>query len=170
MKSSLRILLFLLFVPALCMSGALFASDKRPILGFTELSASGIDAYDATIVSQQLRKLIDSIGVYKTLEFSDIQLRLASQNIVAQVKDVNAAIIAGQILGTDFFGIGSIDQIGKKTYAISMQIIEVRSGRSIINTAEFYKGNFKNFQKIMVPLFAQKICGINIEEKPSRKK
>jgi len=169
MKRVKDLLLFSLLCTALALPPHLFAADKVPLLGFTELSASGIDKYDATIVSQQLRKLIDAAGVYKTLEFSDIEVRLTSQNIVPEVRDVNAAIIAGQILGTEFFAIGSIDKIGK-AYSISMQIVEVRSGRSIRNTSEFYKGNFQNFQKLIVPLFAQKISGIEVETKRSRKK
>ena len=95
-------------------------------------------------------------------------MRLSEQNIAPQVNDAQAAIIAGQILGADFFGVGSVDKIGK-SYAVSMQIVEVRSGRVIKNQSEFYKGNFKKFQKLVIPYFAKKLCGIPVDEKPPKK-
>jgi hypothetical protein len=140
----------------------------KPILGFTSLESSGVDKYDATIIGQQLRKEIASVGIYQTLELSDISLRLAEQNIPGRCADVRSAIAAGQILGADFFGIGSVDRIGK-TYAISMQIVEVHTGRIILNVSEFYKGKLKKFSEKIIPLFAQEISGIVVEKKNNRK-
>lgn len=134
--------------------------DKHPTLGFTPFESSGIDKYDASIMNSIISKSFESAGIYKTLEPSDIALRLAEQNLPPTCSDVQCAIIAGQILGTDFFGIGSIGRIGK-TYTISIQIIEIRSGRTIRNVSEFYKGNKKNFEEEIIPYFARKASGIN---------
>ena len=57
------------------------AGSKADVFGFTILRASGIDTYDAKVYSQILRGEIDKLGVYRTLEFSDITLRLAEQEL-----------------------------------------------------------------------------------------
>jgi hypothetical protein len=141
-----------------------FAADKRPVLGFTMLESSGIDKYDAEVISQLLRNEIGRWGIYRTLELSDISLRLAEQNISDRCSNVLCAIAAGQILGADYFGLGSIDKIGK-TFAISMQIVEVSSGRIVRNVSEFYPGKYNNFIKKVIPVFAQEISGFSVKKK-----
>jgi len=167
MNRSIGIIVLLLVAWALFTQQAPVSADKKPVLAFTPLEPGGVDKYDAGVVSQQLRKEIDAAGVYKTVEFSEIELRLAEQNLPPRCADVQTAVMIGQILGADFVGIGSIDRIGK-SYAISMQIVEVRSGRIINNTSEFYKGNFRKFQTIIVPYFARKMSGLPVDE-PKKK-
>lgn len=151
-----------ILLPVLLMtlfSSATFSYAKKPVFGFTHLESSGFDKYDASIIGQSLRNEINSLGVYQVLEFSEISLRLAEQNLPLRCNDVQCAIIAGQILGAEFFGIASIDKIGK-TIAMSMQVVEVRSGRIILNYSEFYKGSQKKFVHTIIPHFARKICGL----------
>lgn len=149
-------------IPVLLMtifSAATFSYGKKPVFGFTHLESSGFDKYDAAIIGQHLRNEINALGVYHVLEFSEISLRLAEQNLPLRCNDVQCVIMTGQILGADFFGIASIDKIGK-TIAMSMQVVEVRSGRIILNYSEFYKGSKKKFESTVVPHFARKICGL----------
>lgn len=157
------VLIFTLFM-LLGHECSIVAEGKRLVLGFTLLESSGIDKYDAEVLSRQVRKEIEAAGVYRTIEFSEISLRLAEQNLPGRCADVQCAIVAGQLLGADFFAIGSIDKIGK-TYAISMQLVEVRSGRIVRNVSEFYKGKLRKFEKNIIPLFARKISGLSVEEK-----
>ncbi|MBN1578018.1 MAG: hypothetical protein JW913_15770 [Chitinispirillaceae bacterium] len=114
-----------------------------------------------------LRKAIDNAGVYKTLEFSDVTMRLAEQGLPNSCPDAHSSIVAGQILGTDYFGFGTIGSVGK-AFLISMQIVEVRTGRIIRDISEFHKGKKKAFEKKVIPRFAQKLSGI--EKKNGQKK
>ena len=139
--------------------------SKVPIFGFTVLQAYGIDRYDAKVFSQILRTEINKLGVYQTLEFSEITIRLAEQNLPNSCGDPQCAIIVGQIMGADCFGFGTIGKIGK-AYVISMQIVEVRTGKIIRDVSEFYKGKKKRFITKIIPHFAQQICGIT----PSKKR
>lgn len=131
----------------------------RKSFGFTTLKANGIDEYDATIFSQSLRKAIEQVGVYSTLEFSDITIRLAEQNLPNTCFDAHCSVVAGQILGADYFGFGSIGKVGK-VYTLSMQVVEVRSGRIIRDISEFFKGKRAVFEAKAIPRFAYRICGI----------
>ncbi len=140
------------------------AETKARSLGFTVLSAEGIDPYDAKIYSQLLRKGIDQAGVYSTLEFTEIRMRLAEQNLPDNCTDVTSAVIAGQILDVDFFGFGTVGKIGK-TYTISMQVIDVRSGRIIKDVSKFHKGGRSGFEKEAIPLFAYELSGREMKKK-----
>lgn len=168
---SLKIIQLLLCSILLCICSPIttFSADTRPLLGFTTFTAHSIDQYDAKVVSQQLRAEIEKAGTYKTIPFSAISQRLAEQNLPEQCSDVQSAVIAGQILGSDYFAIGSLDKIGK-SIAVSIQIVEVRSGRVVNTISEFYKGNFKKFRKNLIPIFALEISGIEVDEKKKRKK
>jgi hypothetical protein len=148
---------------------SLNAGDTLPkSFGFTTLKPSGIDSYEATILSQLLRKEVEKTGIYSTLEFSDITIRLTEQNIPNTCFDVCCAVAAGQILGVDFFGFGTIGKVGK-AYTLSMQVVEVRSGRIIQDSSEFFKGKKADFEQKVIPLFAKRISGIKVEEKSRRR-
>jgi len=142
-----------------------------PTLGFTVLEASGIDPYDAKVYSQKIRKAIDDAGVYKTLEFSDITMRLAEQELPNSCPDAHSSIVAGQILGAEYFGFGTIGRIGK-TYTISMQVVEVRTGRIVSDISEFHNGKQIMFEEKVIPRFARKLSGIETknETKNGKKK
>jgi hypothetical protein len=135
--------------------------------GFTVLQANGMDESDANVYSQLLRKAIDDIGIYATLEFTDITLRLAEQNLPNSCVDPQCAIVAGQILGAHCFGFGTIGMVGK-TFTISMQVVEVRTGKIIRDISEFYEGKRKGFINKIIPRFARRLSGI--EKKGKRKK
>jgi hypothetical protein len=135
----------------------------KETLGFTALKPSGIDSYDATVFSQILRSAVHKAGVYSTLEFSDITMRLAEQNLPDKCHEAQCAIVSGQLLGTDFFGFGSVGKIGK-AYTISMQIVDVRTGRITSDLTEFYRVKKSEFETKCIPIFAQKLCGIEIED------
>ena len=148
---------------------SLFAEGKRQrTFGFTPLEASGIDTYDANVFSQQLRNEIDKAGVYATLEFSDVSIRLAEQNLPPICSDAHCSIVAGQILGVEFFGFGTIGKVGK-VYTLSMQVVEVRTGRIVRDISEFFKGNKNAFKIKAIPEFAMKISGIEVEKKSKRR-
>ena len=147
---------------------SIVSGQPKQTLGFTILKASGIDPYDAKVYSQFLRTAVNKVGVYSVLEFSDISMRLAEQGMPDMCHEAQCAVVLGQILGTEFFGYGSIGKIGK-TFIISMQILEVRTGRIIRDITEFYKGNTSGFQKKSIPLFAQRLCGIEVIDKKRKK-
>jgi len=137
---------------------------KQPTFAFTELEPSGIDQYDAKVYSQIIRYSIANLNIYSTLEFSDVSIRLAEQDMENSCKTTRCAIIAGQLLGVDFFGYGTIGKIGK-TYTVSMQIVDVHTGKIVRNVSEFYKGKKKKFKREVLSLFAYQVCGIEPEKK-----
>ncbi len=128
-------------------------------LAFTPLAASGIDEYDVKVFNEQLRDEIEMLGVYSTLEFSEVQTRLAEQNLPNACSDLNCAVIAGQLIGVEYFGYGSIGKVGK-AYTLSMQIIEVRTGRVIRDVSEFFKGRKSVFKRKILPELAARACGV----------
>lgn len=138
---------------------------KQPTFAFTELEASGIDQYDAKVYSQIIRWLIVNLDVYSTLDFSDVSLRLAQQDMENSCKTTQCAIIAGQLLGVDLFGYGTVGKIGK-TFTVSMQVVDVRTGKIVRNVSEFYKGKKKKFKSEVLSLFAHQVCGVE----PANKK
>lgn len=140
------------------------APPVKPTFGFTVLKANGIDPYDATVYSQILRNTMDDAGVYQCLELSDISMRLTEQGLPDQCTDAHCAIAAGQILGVDFFGFGTIGIVGK-AFLISMQIVEVRTGRIIRDLSEFHKGKKGEFMEKVIPRFAWRLSGIEKEKK-----
>ncbi|MCX7726140.1 MAG: hypothetical protein N2053_04765 [Chitinispirillaceae bacterium] len=142
---------------------------RKPMLGFTILKANGIDATEAEFFSKILLEKIKETGVYTTIDFSELTLRLSEQGFADTCNDAQCAIIAGQVVGSDFFGFGSIGMIGK-SYIISMQLVEVRTGKIVRDVSEFYKGKRKDFEEKIIPLFALKLCGIYIEEKGKKKR
>ena len=135
----------------------------RKSFGFTQLAASGIDADDAAMLSLELRNQIEKIGLYSILEFSEIQTLLADQDLPDICSDLHCAVVTGQLLGVEYFGFGSIGKVGK-TYTISMQLVDVRSGRIIRDITEFFKGNQSAFRKKVIPRFAYKICGLEYKK------
>lgn len=135
------------------------APPAKPTFGFTVLEADGIERYDATVYSQILRREIDNAGVYQCLEFSDMSTRLNEQGLSDRCTDAHCAIAVGQILGADFFGFGTIGSVGK-AFIISMQIVEVRTGRIIRDISEFHKGKKAEFEQKVIPRFAWRLCGI----------
>lgn len=137
---------------------------KMRSLGFTILNPNGVDPYDAKVFSQALRKAIDDAGVYTTLEFSDISIRLAEQNLPNSCNDPQCAIIAGQLLGVDCFGFGTVGKVGK-AFTISMQVVEIRTGKIVGDHSEFYRGKQKAFVQKLIPLFAREISGIRTNRK-----
>ena len=137
---------------------------QRESFGFTPLTASGIDEYDATVFNQQLRNEIEMIGLYSILEFSEIQTRLAEQNLPNSCSDLHCAVVAGQLLGVEYFGFGSIGKVGK-TYTVSMQVVEVRTGRVVRDISEFFKGRRSAFREKVIPRFAHRICGLEYDKK-----
>jgi hypothetical protein len=134
------------------------APPAKPTFGFTILEANGIEQYDATVYSQILRNAIDNTGVYQCLEFSDMSMRLNEQGLPDRCTDAHCAIAAGQILGADFFGFGTIGSVGK-AFIISMQIVEVRTGRIIRDISEFHKGKKAEFEQKVIPRFAWRLSG-----------
>ena len=158
----LRILLFsIAFLMVMSVSAE---NNIRKSFGFTPLAASGIDEKEATTYNQQLRNEIEKIGLYSILEFSEIQTRLAEQGLPNYCSDLHCAVVAGQLLGAEYFGFGSIGKVGK-TYTISMQLVEVRSGRIIRDLSEFFKGKQSAFRQKIIPRFAHKICGLEYKKK-----
>lgn len=169
MKSSCVQYRFLQYIVLLfVVYSSVVSGQPKQTLGFTVLKASGIDTYDAKVYSQFLRSAVNQVGVYSVLEFSDISMRLAEQNMPDMCHEAQCAVVLGQILGTEFFGYGSIGKIGK-TFTVSMQILEVRTGRIVQDITEFYKGNASGFQKKSIPLFAQRLSGIEVVDKKRKK-
>ncbi|MBN1759548.1 MAG: hypothetical protein JW863_14570 [Chitinispirillaceae bacterium] len=158
LQVSLHCIVFLLVM-------SVHADDmSRKSFGFTPLTASGIDDYEATVFNQQLRNEIEKIGLYSILEFSEIQTRLAEQGLPNSCSDLHCAVVAGQLLGVEYFGFGSIGKVGK-TYIMSMQLVEVRTGRIIRDLSEFFKGKRSAFRQKIIPRFATRICGLEYEKK-----
>jgi hypothetical protein len=141
--------------------------QKQRTFGFTELEPSGVDRYDAKVYSQILRWSIANLNVYSTLEFSDVTTGLAQQDLPNTCNTPRCAIIAGQILSVDVFGFGTIGKIGK-TFTISMQLVDVHTGKTVVNISEFYKGRKKKFKSEIIPLFAHRICGIEPEKEKKK--
>jgi hypothetical protein len=167
MKNSARTRLFRTCTVLLlwCVVSGLHGSGKPPAtLGFTGLKAYGFEPGEAAAYGEMLRRGINSAGKYAALEFSEISVRLAEQGLPDTCFNAQCAIIAGQILGIDYFGFGSIGSVGKKSYQISMQIIEVRTGRIVSDVSRFYKGKLKDFTGIVLPQFALAISGIAVDD------
>ena len=137
--------------------------SARKSFGFTQLAASGIDDASAGTFSQQLRGEIEKIGLYSILEFSEIETLLAQQNLPHSCSDLHCAVVTGQLLGVEYFGFGSIGKVGK-TYTISMQLVDVRSGRIVRDVSEFFNGKGSVFTKKIIPRFAYKICGLEFSK------
>lgn len=149
--------LFIIFMVIAAASGV--GERRSYTLAFTPLAASGIDEYDAKVFNEQLRDEIEKLGVYSTLEFSDVQVRLAEQNLPNSCSDLNCAVIAGQLLGVEYFGYGSIGKVGK-AYTLGMQIVEVRTGRVVRDVSEFFKGRKSAFKIKIIPELAARVCGV----------
>ena len=131
----------------------------RKSFGFTPLAASGIEEYDAMVFNEQLRGEIEKIGVYSTIPFSEVQLRLAEQDLPNSCTDLHCAVVAGQLLGVEYFGYGSIGKVGK-AYTLSMTVVEVRTGKIAQNISEFFKGRRSAFTQKIIPRFAASVSGI----------
>jgi|GEM_PF-5554045 len=168
---SLHKLSTVLLVVVSALLAAQGGSPQKPSFGFTFLEPAGIDPYDARVMSQSLRSAISRTGVYRTLEFSYITMQLAQQSLPDRCTDIRCAIVAGQLLGVDYFGFGTIGRIGK-TITVSMQIVEVRSGRVVREVSEFFKGDQQEFEQRVLPDFALKVCGIEppVDSRRRRKK
>ncbi len=135
------------------------ASAEKPILGFTVLQPNGVEYSEALYYSNMLREAIDNTGVYQCLQLSDVSMQLNEQGLPEICTDAHFAVSAGQIVGADFFGFGAVGSIGK-TFIISMQIVEVRTGKIIRDISEFHKGKKSVFEQKIIPLFAMKLSGI----------
>ena len=157
--------MYRLSVVLMAVAAAVGAGQQRGYtMAFTPLTASGIDEYDAKVFNEQLKDEIKRLGVYSTMEFSEVQVRLAEQNIPNSCADLNCAVIAGQLLGVEYFGYGSIGKVGK-AYTLSMQVVEVRTGRVVRDASEFFKGRKSAFKIKVIPEFAARVCGVEYIKK-----
>ncbi|MBN1309493.1 MAG: hypothetical protein JXA18_16355 [Chitinispirillaceae bacterium] len=135
------------------------APPGKPTFGFSFLEANGIDQHDAAAYSQVLRAAIDNAGVYKCLEFSDMSMLLAEQGLSDRCTDAHCAVVAGQIVDADYFGFGTIGSVGE-AFIISMQVVEVRTGRIVSDISEFHKGKKAALNNKTIHRFARKLSGL----------
>lgn len=169
MKSTAAIRICLCFLYLLVLLYVFSEGGERKLrtFGFTELEPSGIDLSDAKEYNQILHRSIANLNVYSILEFTDVTSGLAQQDLPNTCNTPRCAIIAGQILGVDVFGFGTIGKIGK-AFTISMQLIDVHTGKTVVTVSKFYKGRKKKFKSEIIPLFAYWICGIEPEKKKKK--
>lgn len=141
-------------------SGDTSGNTLRKSLGFNLLKASGIEERDAVVFSEQFKAEIEKVGVYSTMAFSEVESLLSDQGLPNTCYELHCATVAGQLLGVDYFGFGSIGKVGK-AYTLSVTVVEVRSGRVIYEESEFFKGKRSTFTKKIIPLIAAQISGVS---------
>lgn len=151
------------FLTVLLFSALNAAEPRRKTFALSSLAPSGIDSQEAVDYSQHLRDAINDLGLYSMLETADLEQRLTDQDIRSYCVDVRGAIVAGQVAGVDYLAFGSIGKIGK-TFAVSLQVVEVQSGSVIRDVSEFFKGKKNVFLSEVMPRVAAETCGIQLED------
>lgn len=138
------------------------AEQKRKTFALSSLAPSGIDSQEAADYSQHLREAINDVGLYSMLAPADLEQRLTDQDIRSYCVDVRGAIVAGQVAGVDYLAFGSIGKIGK-AFAVSLQVVEVRSGSVVRDVSEFFKGKKSVFLSEVMLRVAAETCGVQLE-------
>jgi hypothetical protein len=143
----------------------------KKVLALNDLSFTAITPQDASLITETLRSniiLLDTFKVMDHFEMKNILNQMGYQQSSICDKP-SCALEIGQLLGVDIVGTGSVSQFGN-TYSIGVNLIDVRTGRTIKEVNEFFTGNSDKFIKRGVPLVASKLCGITKEKVKIRKK
>jgi len=97
-------------------------------------------------------------GTFQVLERSKMDEILKEQGFQKSgiCNESSCALEMGQLLGVELIGLGNIGLVGK-TYAVSVRMVEVKTGKVVIDVNEFFKGSRDDLMTKIIPSIAQKI-------------
>jgi TolB-like protein len=124
------IMLLAATVASVCPSTGL-AADATPKLSVavTDLSAEGLNASEAKVITDRLRTELLATGVFTVVERGQMEEILKEQGFQQSgcVSD-QCVVEAGQLLGVNHILAGSLGQVGK-TITMNVRLVEVATGQ-----------------------------------------
>ncbi|MDO5576197.1 MAG: hypothetical protein Q4F84_03890 [Fibrobacter sp.] len=139
-------------------------TPQKRVLAVNELYFSAISSSDAARITESLIYNIKGLNVYSLMERYDMKTILDQTGYqqTSICTRPSCALEIGQLLSVDLVAIGSISQIGT-TYSIGINIIDIRTGRTVKEVNDFYKGDLNKLLNQGLPVIASKLCGITPE-------
>jgi len=131
---------------------------QKKNIAINTLSANGITPQEASVMTDVLISSLGNTGAFQVLERSKMDEILKEQGFQKSgiCDESSCALEMGQLLGVELIGLGSIGLVGK-TYAVSVRLVEVKTGKVVIDVNEFFKGSRDDLMTKIIPSIAQKI-------------
>lgn len=138
--------------------------DKK-VLAVNELYFSAVSSGDAARITESLIYNIKGLNVYRLMERYEMEtiLEQTGYQQTSICTRPSCALEIGQLLSVDLVAIGSVSQIGT-TFSIGINIIDIRTGRTVKEVNDFYKGKLDKLLNEGLPVIAAKLCGVMQEE------
>ncbi|NLG17301.1 MAG: hypothetical protein GX556_08245 [Fibrobacter sp.] len=131
---------------------------QKKNIAINTLSANGITPQEVSVMTDVLISNLGKTGTFQVLERSKMDEILKEQGFQKSgiCNESSCALEMGQLLGVELIGLGNIGLVGK-TYAVSVRMVEVKTGKVVIDVNEFFKGSRDDLMTKIIPSIAQKI-------------
>ncbi|QQS03755.1 MAG: hypothetical protein IPK50_15800 [Fibrobacterota bacterium] len=147
-----RTILVMLAMVASCMA-------KTWQVAVEDLTAQGVSATDASILSDRLRSELLGTGVFRVMERSQMDKVLKEQAFEASgaCEGGQCAIQLGRLLSVDRLVVGSVGRIGS-VYTMQIRLLDVETGEVVTTATEDRSGAIEGLLTKSIPMLAKRLA------------
>lgn len=126
-------------------------------IAVVDLVPQGLSAAEAVVLSDQLREEFIKTGAFSVIERGQMEEILKEQAFQQTGCTSSECVVEiGQLIGVDKIASGTVGKVGSY-FVISVRIVDVRSGRVLVNESEKIKGTVDDIVESGMRRVAEKV-------------
>ena len=157
-------LIFLLTSLIVLMHAGLYGQEKvKNSIAVLPLDAHGLKQHEAATVTDRLRDELLGMNLYQVMESNKMHEILEEQGLTDTdliCTETECFLRIGKMLGVQQIVGGSV-RIIRDVYNVSIRMIDVETGKTILTADENYPGEFDGLLTITIPYIAKPFYSIN---------
>lgn len=134
--------------------------DERPLAAVLELETVEAGEAEGTALSDRLREALLKTGRFKLVDRSQLERILAEQELQQTTcTGTDCAVEVGRLLGADEMITGKVVKLGRNTWQVSAQRIDVASAETLKADSILHEGRLVDLLREGMPALASKLAG-----------